>query len=80
VERVLALMDQWGLERSLLVRALDAVCARELADGVGLVAYASLRMGPVRSGITVYLSSEAYATMPPRSGARTSVQLSQVNL
>ncbi len=80
VERVLALMDHWGLDRSLLVRALEAVCKRGLADGVGLIAYASLRMGPGRSGITVYLSSEAYATMPPRSRARTSVQLSQVNL
>jgi len=79
-ERVLALMNQWGLDRSLLLRALDAVATRRLGDGVGLIAYVSLRMGPGRSGITVYLSTEAYATMPPRSRARTAVQLSQVNL
>ncbi|WP_249227030.1 tryptophan dimethylallyltransferase family protein [Kutzneria sp. CA-103260] len=79
-ERVMTLMDQWGLDRPLLERSIEAVCARRLEDGVGLIAYASLRMGPDRSGITVYLSSEAYATMPPRSGARTAVQLSQANL
>lgn len=78
--RVRTLMDQWGLDRSLLSRALDAVGTRRLRDGVGLIAYASLRMGPDRSGITVYLSSEAYTTMPPRTRASTTVQLSQANL
>jgi DMATS type aromatic prenyltransferase len=77
--RALALMDRWGLDRSPLLRALDTVCARRLGDGVGLIAHMSLRMGPERSGVTAYLSSEAYATMPPRSRVNTYAQLSQAN-
>ncbi|REH48573.1 DMATS type aromatic prenyltransferase [Kutzneria buriramensis] len=79
LERVLLLMDRWGLDHSPVLRAVDAVSARRPGDGVGLIAYASLRLGPDRSGITVYLSSEAYATMPPRSRASTHAQLSQAN-
>ena len=36
------------------------------APSVGLIAHVSLRMGEFGSGITVYLSSEAYQVLPAR--------------
>ena len=80
LERVLLLMNQNGIDPTPLRRALDAVTSRPLDAGVGLLAYVSLRLGPERSGCTVYLSSEAYSTMPPRSRTSASAHLPQVNV
>jgi hypothetical protein len=60
-------MKKYDFDPAELDRALDAVSRRPLRDGVGLIAYVSLRLGK-QSGITVYLSSEAYDVTPPREG------------
>ncbi|BCJ39314.1 prenyltransferase [Actinocatenispora thailandica] len=65
-DRVLALADRYGHDTGLIDRAIDAVARRDLADGVGLLAHVSLRLGDGRPGLTVYLSSEAYRVEPPR--------------
>jgi DMATS type aromatic prenyltransferase len=65
--RVLAIMAQYDIDGTELDRALAAVSRRPLRDGVGLIAHVSLRLGEFGSGITVYLSSEAYQVMPPRN-------------
>lgn len=65
-QRVQELMTRHGLDSSVLDRALTAVSTRAPRDGVGLIAHVSLRRGPARPGMTVYLSSEAYRTTPPR--------------
>jgi DMATS type aromatic prenyltransferase len=65
-ERVAALLEQHHLDTQVLDRALEALTSRPLRDGVGLIAHVSLRMDPVRPGVTVYLSAEAYSTTPPR--------------
>jgi len=65
--RVLPLLDRYRFDRTAFDRAIDAVAGRPLADGVGLIAHVSLRMGPPRPGLTVYLSAEAYEVCPPRS-------------
>jgi DMATS type aromatic prenyltransferase len=64
---VIQLMKLYDFDPTELDHALDAVSRRPLRDGVGLIAYVSLRLGK-QSGITVYLSSEAYAVAPPREG------------
>jgi len=71
--RVMALLDRHGFDSVALDRAIDAVAGRPLADGVGLIAHVSLRLGPPRPGITVYLSAEAYQVGPAASAvsART---------
>jgi hypothetical protein len=61
------LMKKYDLDPAELDQVLDAVSRRPLRDGVGLIAYVSLRLGR-GSGITVYLSSEAYGVTPPREG------------
>jgi DMATS type aromatic prenyltransferase len=66
-DRVLAMAVRYGFDASVIDRAIEAVARRPLADGVGLIAHASLRLGPDRPGVTVYLSSEAHEVMPPRS-------------
>lgn len=65
-DRVLALARRYGHDAALIDRAIDAVARRDLADGVGLLAHVSLRLGDDRPGLTVYLSSEAYLVEPPR--------------
>jgi DMATS type aromatic prenyltransferase len=65
--RVLAIMAQYDIDGTELDRALAAVSTRPLRDGVGLIAHVSLRLGEFGSGITVYLSSEAYRAAPPRT-------------
>jgi Tryptophan dimethylallyltransferase len=65
-QRVRELMIRHGLDASMLDRVLAAVSARPLRNGVGLITYVSLRLGPARPGMTVYLASEAYRTTPPR--------------
>lgn len=65
-QRVRELMSRHGLDSSVLDRALAAVSTRQLRDGVGLISWVSLRRGPVRPGMIVYLSSEAYRTTSPR--------------
>jgi DMATS type aromatic prenyltransferase len=65
-QRVLATLDQYGIDPAAFRGALDAVARRPLTDGVGLIAHVSLRIGAPRPGVTVYLSSEAHATASPR--------------
>ncbi|PRY40321.1 DMATS type aromatic prenyltransferase [Umezawaea tangerina] len=65
-ERVLAVLDHHRMDPAPFENALAAVSRRPLADGVGLIAHVSLRAGVPRPGVTVYLSSEAYAKASPR--------------
>ncbi|MEV1143304.1 tryptophan dimethylallyltransferase family protein [Micromonospora sp. NPDC049799] len=67
-ERVAPLLARYGFDSALLDRAIAAVTDRPLRDGVGLIAHVSLRLGPPRPGVTVYLSAEAYQVSPPRGG------------
>ncbi len=64
--RVHAVLAQFDFDPGQLDKALEAVSKRPLREGVGLIAHVSLRMGEFGSGITVYLSSEAYEVTPPR--------------
>lgn len=64
-QRVVALLHRYGMDAGVLDRAIAAVTARPLADGVGLIAHVSLRLGLPRPGVTVYLSAEAYQVQPP---------------
>jgi DMATS type aromatic prenyltransferase len=69
-DRVLAVLDRYGFDPSVVDRAIHGVARRPLADGVGLIAHVSLRLAANRPpGVTVYLSSEAYHTMPARTHA-----------
>lgn len=65
-DRVIALLERYGFGDAEFERAITAVARRPLADGVGLIAHVSLRLGPPRPGVTVYLSAEAYEVSPPR--------------
>lgn len=65
--RVRALLAWHGFDASLFDKALGAISSRRLADGVGLIPHVSLRLGPPRPGVTVYLSAEAYGVIPPRT-------------
>jgi DMATS type aromatic prenyltransferase len=69
-DRVSALLDRYGFDSALLDSATTAVARRPLRDGVGLIAHVSLRLGPPRPGVTVYLSVEAYQVRPPRQRPR----------
>ncbi len=66
-DRVAALVARHGFSTALLHRCVAAVSRRPLGAGVGLIAHVSLRLGPPRPGVTVYLSAEAYQVTPPRS-------------
>jgi DMATS type aromatic prenyltransferase len=66
-DRVLPLLDRYRFDTRTFDRAIAALTDRPLADGVGLIAHVSLRLGPPRPGLTVYLSAEAYEVCPPRS-------------
>ncbi|MEU0880571.1 tryptophan dimethylallyltransferase family protein [Lentzea sp. NPDC005914] len=68
-ERVLAIMARCRLDTAPFVMALASMVRRPLADGVGLIAHVSLRLGRPRPGVTVYLSSEAYDVTPARTTA-----------
>jgi DMATS type aromatic prenyltransferase len=59
-ERVLPLLETHRFDPAMLDRAIAAVTSRSLDSGAGLLAHVSLRLGPPRPGMTVYLSSEAY--------------------
>lgn len=65
-DRVVALLDRYGFDSGVFDRAVTAVTQRSLRDGVGLMAHVSMRLGPPRPGVTVYLSAEAYQVSPPR--------------
>jgi DMATS type aromatic prenyltransferase len=66
-ERVRAVFDRYGLDVAVIDKAISSVARRPLRDGVGLIAHVSLRLSAGRSpGVTVYLSSEAYAVAAPR--------------
>ena len=64
--RTRALSRRYGLPTSLVESAVDAVRDRDLAAGRGLIAHLSLRTGPPRPGMTVYLSTEAYGVTTAR--------------
>lgn len=66
-DRVVALLARYGFDSAVFDHAVTAVTQRSLRDGVGLIAHVSLRLGPPRPGVTVYLSAEAYQVKPPRS-------------
>lgn len=66
-DRVVALLARYGFDSAEFDRAVTAVTQRSLRAGVGLIAHVSLRLGPPRPGVTVYLSAEAYRVSPPRS-------------
>ncbi|WP_228771665.1 tryptophan dimethylallyltransferase family protein [Actinokineospora iranica] len=70
MQRVRLLVERYGLDRDALERSVTAVTDRPLEEGVGLIAHVSLRIGPPRPGVTVYLSAEAYGVARP-SGAHT---------
>lgn len=60
-------LDHFGMDHSVLDRALAAVASRPLADGRGMIAHLSLRLNQFGiPGVTVYLSSEAYEVLAPR--------------
>lgn len=65
-DRVVMLLDRYGFDSADLDRAIGAVTQRPLDEGVGLIAHVSLRLGPPRPGVTVYLSAEAYQVSPSR--------------
>ncbi|MEO6085661.1 MAG: tryptophan dimethylallyltransferase family protein [Umezawaea sp.] len=65
-ERVLAVLDHHRVNPRSFEDALAAVARRPLTEGTGLIAHVSLRAGAPRPGVTVYLSSEAYAMASPR--------------
>ncbi|HEY2671381.1 MAG TPA: tryptophan dimethylallyltransferase family protein [Rugosimonospora sp.] len=69
-DRVVALLDRYGFDSAALDRAITAVTDRPLREGVGLIAHISLRLGPPRPGVTVYLSAEAYQVFPPQPRPR----------
>jgi DMATS type aromatic prenyltransferase len=66
-DRVALLLDHYGFDATRLDAAITAVAGRSLREGPGLIAHASLRLGPPSPGLTVYLSSEAYQTGAMRS-------------
>ncbi|WP_445520739.1 tryptophan dimethylallyltransferase family protein [Streptomyces sp. NEAU-174] len=71
-ERAVSVLRSNGMDSTALDRALAAVSPRPLGDGVGLIAYLALvyqRGRPRR--VTVYVSSEAYRTRPPREPVPT---------
>ncbi|MFI7598150.1 tryptophan dimethylallyltransferase family protein [Actinoplanes sp. NPDC049681] len=65
-DRAHALLVRHGFDPAALEAAVTAVSRRPLRDGVGLIAHVSLRVGPPRPGLGVYLSSEAYAVTAPQ--------------
>lgn len=73
-DRVGTLMERYGFDVHELDRIIAALAGRPLDDGVGLIAHVSLRLGPPRPGITVYLSAEAYRVAPPRRRWHPSAQ------
>lgn len=74
-ELVLAVLRRFGLDPSVVDRAIAAVARRPLREGVGLIAHVSLRLTANRTpGVTVYLSSEAYQVCPPRPRAASEVE------
>jgi DMATS type aromatic prenyltransferase len=65
--RVQALLGWHGFDTALFDKALAAISSRPLDEGVGLIPHVSLRLGPPRPGVTVYLSAEAYGVIPPHT-------------
>ncbi|MER5637012.1 tryptophan dimethylallyltransferase family protein [Kitasatospora sp. NPDC002227] len=66
LERALALLARYGIDREQLLDSVDAVTSRRLEEGLGLIAYLALahqRGRPPR--LMVYISSEAYRVRPP---------------
>jgi tryptophan dimethylallyltransferase len=66
-ERTATVLTHNGFQPDLLDRAIRCLTDRPLAEGSGLIAHVSLRLGAaMRPGVTVYLSSEAHAVSRPR--------------
>jgi len=59
-DRVAAAMAERGTDPGVVDEALRAIAERPLEAGPGLLAHTSLRLGGSHSGVTTYLSSEAY--------------------
>jgi hypothetical protein len=66
-KRVRDVLARAGLDPDAVDRAIAAVTDRPLDRGVGLIAHVALRLGRLRPGVTVYLSSEAHQVLPTRS-------------
>lgn len=64
-QRAAKLLANHGLDADVLDRAVGALTDRSMDSGVGLIAHVSLRLGGGAPGITLYLSSEAYAAAEP---------------
>jgi DMATS type aromatic prenyltransferase len=62
--RVQAILTHYDFDAGKLDEAISAISGRSLETGVGLISHVSLRLGQTGSGITVYLSSEAYEVAP----------------
>ncbi len=65
-DKAVALLNRYGFDAGILDQALARLTQRPLRDGVGLIPHVSLRLGPPRPGVTVYLSAETYSVFPPR--------------
>ncbi|MPY57020.1 tryptophan dimethylallyltransferase family protein [Streptomyces spongiae] len=66
-DHAVRLLGEYGVPSAPLDRALAALTARHLSDGVGLIPYLSLvQAGRQAPRITAYFSSEAYRVFPPR--------------
>ncbi|MGW5054127.1 tryptophan dimethylallyltransferase family protein [Actinokineospora sp. NPDC004072] len=65
LERTRALSARYGVRPEAVDAAVSALRGRDLRDGPGLIAHLSLRTGPPRPGMTVYLSAETYAMIAP---------------
>ncbi|GGS55770.1 MULTISPECIES: tryptophan dimethylallyltransferase family protein [Actinokineospora] len=61
LNRTRDLSTRYGVPARAVDAAVSAVLGRDLRDGPGLIAHLSLRTGPPRPGMTVYLSAESYA-------------------
>lgn len=70
LDRTLNLARRYGITPDAVRGAVEAVRGRDLAAGPGLIAHLSLRTGPPRPGMTVYLSAEGYGMAQPSTASR----------
>lgn len=63
--RVRSHLERSRVDPETLDRALAAVARRPLAEGSGLIAHVSLRLGGRKPGTSIYLSAEAFGVNPP---------------
>lgn len=60
LQRVRTLMQRYEVDSDVVRDAVEVLANRPLAQGSGLIPHVSMRLGPQRRGMTVYLSSEAF--------------------